>query len=63
MLLHAAVQHVHQVVVDHEQGLAERHRRRPEHCQGDGSNQQDGGDYREGALGNHMNSFSFFQSV
>ena len=36
---------------------------RPEHRQGDGSDQQHGGQHGKDALGNHMNSFSFFRSL
>jgi hypothetical protein len=50
-------------VIDHEQGLAERHPWRPEHRQGDRSNQQHGGEHGKDTLGNHMNSFSFFRSL
>ena len=46
-----AMHGVHQVVVHHEQHLAKRHLGRPEHRQGDGSDQQHGGQHGEGALG------------
>ena len=63
MLFDAAVQDVHEVVIEHEQRLAERHRRRPEHRQGDGSDQQHGSQHGQDTLGNHMNSFSFVRPV
>lgn len=42
--------------------LAEGYTFRPERRDGDGGNQQDGGDHSQDALGDHMNSFSFFRS-
>ncbi len=58
-----AVHPLHQVMIDHEQRLAERHPGRAEHRQGDSSDQQHGGEHGEDALRNHMNSFSFLRSV
>ena len=63
MLLDAAAQRLRQVMVDHEQHLAERHRRRPEGRQRDRAHQQDGREDRQDALRRHMNSFSFFRSA
>jgi len=54
---------LHEVVVNHEDRLAERHVRRAEHRQGDGSDQQNGGQHRKDTLRDHMNSFSFLRSV
>jgi hypothetical protein len=36
---------------------------RPEGRHANGGDQQDGGNDGQGALGNHMNSFSFLRSV
>jgi hypothetical protein len=57
------VRRFHQVMVDHEQQLSERHLGRPKHRQGDGSNQQRRRHDGKDTLRNHMNSFSFFRSV
>ena len=58
-----AVYRLHQIMVDHEQQLPERHLGRTEHRQGNSSDQQRGRYDGKDTLRNHMNSFSFFRSV
>ena len=63
MLFDAGVHGIHQVMVDHENHLAQRHVRRPEHGHGHRSYQQCRGQNSKDPLRNHMNSFSFVRSV
>jgi hypothetical protein len=61
MRLDESLDGVQEVVIDENEGLPERNAGRPERRQSHRSNQEDRGDYRQGTLSNHTNSFSFFR--
>ena len=50
-------------MIEKVQRLPQRYAFGPERRDGDGGDQKDGGKHGQGALGNHMNSFSDLRSV